>query len=92
VALGSLGLATGWAILAGRREPGSPGQPAWPAWPAWLGWWALAAGAGYLAVRIAFTSHLSYLWYVPHVLFWAWVLVVSTRMLRARPATGATDA
>jgi hypothetical protein len=84
VALGSLGLASGWAILAGRGEPGVPGRPAWPAW---LGWWALAVGAGYLVVRIAFPSPL---WYFPHLLFWLWVLVVSTRMLRARPATDAT--
>src|SRR6185295_6868408 len=81
VALGSLGLAAGWAILAGRGEPGTPGRPAWPAWPAWIGWWALAVGAGYLVVRMAFPSPL---WYFPHILFWVWVLVVSTRMLRVR--------
>ena len=78
VALGSFGLATGWAILAGRNGPGSPGRPAWPAW---LGWWALAVGAGYLVVRMAFPS---YLWYIPHLLFWVWVLAVSTRMLGVR--------
>jgi hypothetical protein len=78
VALGSLGVATGWAILAGRGEPGRP------AWPAWVGWWALAVGAGYLVVRMALTSHLSYPWYLPHLLFWLWVLVVSTRMLAVR--------
>jgi hypothetical protein len=87
VALGSLGLATGWAILAGRREPASPGRSAWPAWPAWIGWWALAAGAGYLVVRMAFPSPL---WYLPHLLFWVWVLVASTRMLRTRAAMAAT--
>jgi hypothetical protein len=80
VALGSLGLATGWAILAGRDEPASPGRPAWPAW---LGWWALAVGAGYLLVRMAFPSPL---WVFPHILFWVWVLVVSTWMLRTRTA------
>jgi len=80
VALGSLGLATGWAILARRGEPGSPG------WPAWIGWWALAVGAGYLVVRVAFPTPL---WYFPHMLYWVWVLVVSTRMLRVRPATDA---
>jgi len=86
VALGSLGLAAGWAMLAGRGEPG---RPAWPAWPAWLGWSALAVGAGYLVVRMAFPSPL---WYLPHILFWVWVLVVSTRMLRVRPATDAAAA
>lgn len=84
VALGSLGVATGWAILAARGEPGPPGRPAWPAW---VGWWALAVGAGYLVVRVTFPSPV---WYLPHVLFWVWVLVVSTRMLRVPPATDPT--
>lgn len=75
VALGSLSLASGWAILAGRREPGRPG------WPAWLGWWALAAGAGLLVARMAWPT---WVWVIPYVVFWVWVLVVSTRMLRAR--------
>jgi hypothetical protein len=75
VALASLSLASGWAILAGRQEPGRP------SWPAWLGWWALAVGAGLLVVRIAWPT---YLWAIPYVPFWVWVLVVSTRMLRTR--------
>jgi hypothetical protein len=78
VALGSLCLASGWIILAGRGQPGPPGQPSWPAW---LGWWALAAGAGFLVVRMAFPT---YLWVIPYLPFWLWVLVVSTRMLRDR--------
>jgi hypothetical protein len=78
VALGSLGLASGWAILAGRGEPGSSGRPGWPAW---LGWWALAAGAGFLGARIVWTT---WVWVIPYLPFWMWVLVVSTRMLRAR--------
>ena len=84
VALASLGLAAGWAMLAGRGEPGTPGRPTWPAW---VGWWAVAVGAGYLVVRVAFPTPL---WYFPHILYWVWVLVVSTRMLRVRPATDAT--
>jgi hypothetical protein len=69
VALGSLSLAAGWAMLAGRGEP------------AWLGWWALAAGAGLLVARIAWPT---WVWVIPYVPFWVWVLVVSTRMLRTR--------
>ena len=78
VALGSLGLASGWAILAGRAAPGSPGRADWPAW---LGWWALAVGAGFLVARMAWPT---WAWVVPYVPFWLWVLVVSTRMLRTR--------
>ena len=69
VAFGSLCVASGWAILAGRAQP------------RWLGWWALVAGVGFVASRAVWTS---YLWLVPYALFWLWLLVVSTRMLRAR--------
>jgi hypothetical protein len=78
VALGSLSLASGWAILAGREGPGSPDGSAWPSW---LGWWALSVGAGFLVARMAWPT---YLWVIPYVPFWVWVLVVSTRMLRTR--------
>jgi hypothetical protein len=78
VALGSLALASGWAVLADRREPASPGRAAWPAW---LGWWALLVGAGFLAARVVWTT---WVWVIPYLPFWVWVLVVSTRMLRTR--------
>jgi hypothetical protein len=78
VALGSLSLASGWAILSGRTAPGTPGRTGWPAW---LGWWALAVGAGFLVARMAWPT---WVWVIPYVPFWAWVLVVSTRMLRSR--------
>ena len=78
VALGSLCLASGWVILAGRGRPRSPGPLGWPAW---LGWWALSAGAGFLVARMMWTT---WVWVIPYVPFWAWVLVVSTRMLRTR--------
>lgn len=78
VALGSLSLASGWAILSGRAEPGSPGRPRLPSW---LGWWALAAGVGFLVARMMWPT---YVWVIPYLPFWVWVLVVSTRMLRTR--------
>jgi hypothetical protein len=76
-AFGSLSLAAGWAILAGRAVPGRRD------WPRWLGWWALGVGAGFLGARAVWTTPL---WLLPYGLFWVWVLVVSTRMLRTRPA------
>jgi hypothetical protein len=82
VALGSLSLASGWAILAGRTAPGSPGRPGWPAW---LGWWALAAGTGLLLARIVWPT---WVWVIPYVPFWLWMLVVSTQMLRTRRRLG----
>ena len=62
--------------LADRMGDGRPG----------LGGGALAVGAGFLVARMAFPTNL---WYIPYLLFWVWVLVVSTRMLRVRPATDA---
>jgi hypothetical protein len=75
LALGSLSLASGWSILATRAEP------------AWLGWWALVAGVGFLASRIVWTTTV---WLVPYGLFWVWVLVVATRMLRPARQDGHT--
>ena len=69
VALGSLGIASGWALLASRAEPG------------WLGWWAVVAGVGLVAARTVWTTSW---WLLPYALFWLWVLVISTRMLRSR--------
>ena len=82
VALGSVSLASGWAILARRAEPDSPERPMWPRW---LGWWALAAGAGLVLTRTVWTT---YLWLIPYALFWAWLLTIATRMLRTSPGPG----
>lgn len=83
VALGSIGLASGWAILATRAEPAGPGGSGGSGWPRWLGWWALAAGAGLVVARTVWTT---YAWLIPYALFWVWVLTISTRMLRTQPA------
>ena len=78
VVFGSLSLASGWAILAARAPPDSPERLGWPGW---LGWWALAVGAGFVVARMAWTTPV---WLIPYLPFWVWVLVVSTRMLRIR--------
>jgi hypothetical protein len=66
VALGSFAVAAGWAMLPSRSTP------------RWLSWWAIAAGAGLIVSRAAWTT---YLWFFPYALFWLWVLVVSVRSL-----------
>jgi len=68
-ALGSFSIASGWAILATGAES------------AWLGWWALSGGFGLVAARAVWTSAV---WLIPYALFWVWILVVSSRMLRKR--------
>jgi len=40
-------------------------------------------GIGVVAVRAVWTAPV---WLIPYALFWVWILVVSTRMLRPRPA------
>jgi hypothetical protein len=69
VALGSLGIASGCAILVTRAEP------------YWLGWWAVVAGVGLVAARAVWTTSM---WLIPYALFWLWVLVISTRLLRSK--------
>jgi hypothetical protein len=66
VALGSLSIASGWAVLATRAEPG------------WLGWWAVAAGAGLVVACTAWTMPG---WMIPYAMFWLWVLILATRIL-----------
>jgi hypothetical protein len=69
LAMGSLALAAGVAIVRGRIGP------------AWLGWWAIVAGVGLIAGRAVWTISL---WWFPYILFWLWIIVVGVRMLTGR--------
>jgi hypothetical protein len=69
LALGSFAIASGWALLSGR------------ALAAWWGWWAIAAGAGLVAIRFAWES---FAWTLPYFVFWAWAIALAIRLI-ARP-------
>lgn len=67
IAIASFALASGWVILSTR------------ALERWMGWWLIVAGAGLVAARFVWTIDL---WIVPYLLFWAWALVLSIRLIR----------
>jgi hypothetical protein len=47
--------------------------------PRWLGWLAIASGVGLALSRISWTS---YIWLLPYVMFWLWVITVAMLLLR----------
>jgi hypothetical protein len=67
VALGGFALCSGWVIASTQVLP------------RWLGWLAIASGGGLAFARIDWTN---YIWLVPYLLFWLWVLTVAVLLLR----------
>ena len=67
IAIASFALASGWVILSTR------------ALERWMGWWLIVAGVGLVAARFVWTIDL---WIAPYLLFWAWALVLSIRLIR----------
>jgi Domain of unknown function (DUF4386) len=67
VALGSFALCCGWVIASTRFLP------------RWVGWLAIASGVGLALGRISWTN---YIWLLPYLMFWLWVLTVAVLLLR----------
>jgi len=67
VALGSFVGCCGWVIASTRFLP------------RWVGWLAIASGVGLALSRISWTS---YVWLLPYVMFWLWVITVAVLLLR----------
>jgi hypothetical protein len=67
VALGSFAVCGGWVIASTRFLP------------SWLGWVAIASGVGLALSRISWTS---YVFLLPYLVFWAWVVMVAVLLLR----------
>ena len=67
IAVASFALSSGWVILSTR------------ALERWMGWWLIVAGVGLVAARFVWTIDL---WIMPYLLFWAWALVLSIRLIR----------
>jgi hypothetical protein len=63
IALGAFAIGCGWVLVDGpcRRR-------------AWAGWWAIASGAGLVAVSYAWEGGW---WMIPYAVFWAWVITMS---------------
>lgn len=75
VALGSFAVCCGWVIASTRFLP------------RWSGWLAIASGAGLALSRISWTS---YIWLLPYLMFWLWVITVAALLLR-RNSRGVTQ-
>jgi hypothetical protein len=69
VALGSFAGCCGWVIASNRFLP------------RWVGWLAIASGVGLALSRIGWTS---YIWLLPYVMFWLWVITVAVLLLRRK--------
>ena len=67
VALGSFAVCCGWVIASTRFLP------------RWVGWLAIASGAGLALSRISWTG---YIWLLPYLMFWLWVITVAVLLLR----------
>lgn len=67
VALGSFAVCCGWVIVSTRFLP------------LWVGWLAIASGVGLALSRISWTS---YVWLMPYLIFWLWVLTVALLLLK----------
>jgi hypothetical protein len=67
VALGCFAICCGWVIASTRLLP------------RWVGWLAIASGAGLALSRISWTS---YIWLLPYLMFWLWVIAVAVLLLR----------
>jgi hypothetical protein len=67
VALGSFAVCCGW-VIASRRFLARL-----------MGWLAIASGAGLALSRISWTS---YIWLLPYLMFWVWVITVAVLLLR----------
>ncbi len=67
ISIASFALCAGWVILStGALER-------------WAGWWLVAAGAGLVLARFAWTTQV---WLLPYLMFWAWVVVLCIRLVR----------
>ena len=72
MALGSFGVCCGWVIVRTRFLP------------RWTGWLAIVSGLGLVLARISWTN---YVWLLPYLMFWVWVVSVAVLLLRRNVRT-----
>ena len=77
LAVASLAISTGTLVISTR------------VFARWLGWWAVLCGTGLVISRFVWTSGS---WLLPYTLFWAWVIVISIRLIAWPERIGASAA
>ena len=77
--LGNFAFATTWVFFASLLLATGLGAVQYGALPRWLGWASIVIGIGLLLARIIWTSQAAF---VPWVLFWLWLIIVSVILIR----------
>jgi hypothetical protein len=83
--LGNFTFANTWVALAGLAFAVGLAALFRNAFPRWLGWASLVLSAALLIARAAWTTPVAF---VPYMLFWLWLIVLSVILYRRAP--GAT--
>jgi hypothetical protein len=77
--LGNFAFATSWIFFASLLLAAGLGAILNGALPRWLGWASIIVAVGLLAGRIIWTSPAAF---IPWVLFWLWLIIVSVILIR----------
>ena len=77
--LGNFAFATSWVFFASLLLAAGIAAIQYGALPRWLGWASIIVAIGLLAGRIIWTSQAAF---VPWVLFWLWLIIVSVILIR----------
>jgi len=77
--LGNFAFATSWVFYASLLLAAGVAAILYGALPRWLGWASIIVAIGLLAGRIIWTSQAAF---VPWVLFWLWLIIVSVVLIR----------
>jgi len=77
--LGNFAFATSWVFYASLLLAAGVAAILYRTLPRWLGWASIIVAVGLLAGRIIWTSQAAF---VPWVLFWLWLIIVSVILIR----------
>jgi hypothetical protein len=77
--LGNFAFATSWVFFASLLLATGVAAILYGALPRWLGWASIIVAIGLLAGRFIWTSQAAF---IPWVLFWLWLIVISVVLIR----------
>lgn len=77
--LGNFAFATSWVFFGGMVLAAGVGALHYKVFSRWLGWFSIVLAILLLLARIIWTTQVAF---VPWVLFWVWLIVVSVVLIR----------